>query len=216
MISFKKKTLLSVAVAVMLGSAQLPGTSWAAQAPAAVVQEVSAEAQAPAVVKNPPKLALKIDRADVNQLPRNFRMGSDKYVGVTKTGIMPTRKGMDTMNVSASSCFSEKELEAILKKVPVKPSQFYDVDLRGESHGYLNGTAVSWFANHDWGNDGRTEDIIIPLEKEQLASLKDSTVKSIYRFDDKRMCFCPRFMSTTTKFAPRKRWSSSMVPITSA
>ena len=35
MISFKKKTLLSVAVAVMLGSAQLPGTSWAAQAPAA-------------------------------------------------------------------------------------------------------------------------------------------------------------------------------------
>ena len=186
MISFKKKTLLSVAVAVMLGSAQLPGTSWAAQAPAAVVQEVSAEAQAPAVVKNPPKLALKIDRADVNQLPRNFRMGSDKYVGVTKTGIMPTRKGMDTMNVSASSCFSEKELEAILKKVPVKPSQFYDVDLRGESHGYLNGTAVSWFANHDWGNDGRTEDIIIPLEKEQLASLKDSTVKSIYRFDDKK------------------------------
>lgn len=186
MISFKKKTLLSVAVAVMLGSAQLPGTSWAAQAPAAVVQEVSAGAQAPAVVKNPPKLALKIDRADVNQLPRNFRMGSDKYVGVTKTGIMPTRKGMDTMNVSASSCFSEKELEAILKKVPVKPSQFYDVDLRGESHGYLNGTAVSWFANHDWGNDGRTEDIIIPLEKEQLASLKDSTVKSIYRFDDKK------------------------------
>ena len=209
MISFKKKTLLSVAVAVMLGSAQLPGTSWAAQAPAAVVQEVSAEAQAPAVVKNPPKLALKIDRADVNQLPRNFRMGSDKYVGVTKTGIMPTRKGMDTMNASASSCFSEKELEAILKKVPVKPSQFYDVDLRGESHGYLNGTAVSWFANHDWGNDGRTE-------KSSLLRSRTARSNRFIALTIKRMCFCPRFMSTTTKFAPRKRWSSSMVPITSA
>ena len=74
MISFKKKTLLSVAVAVMLGSAQLPGTSWAAQAPAAVVQEVSAEAQAPAVVKNPPKLALKIDKS----IFHNFRVFSDK------------------------------------------------------------------------------------------------------------------------------------------
>lgn len=137
-------------------------------------------------VADPPILSLKIDRADVAQLPRNFRMGKDDYKGVTKTGIIPSREGMATMNSSASSCFSEKELEAILKTVPVKPEQFYDIDLRGESHGYLDGTAISWFANHDWGNDGRPEEIILPLEQEQLASLRNEPEISIFRYDDSK------------------------------
>ena len=53
---------------------------------------VAAEEVKPAEpVADPPILSLKIDRADVAQLPRNFRMGKDDYKGVTKTGIIPNR-----------------------------------------------------------------------------------------------------------------------------
>ena len=138
------------------------------------------------IVKNGPALALKIDRQDIYQLPRNFRTGNDKFTGITKDGKIPSRVGMDKMNVSASSTFSEKELEAILDNIPVKPNQFYDIDLRGESHGYINGTSVSWFADHNWGNDGRSQEIIENLEKEQLEQVKNSSPVMIYRFDDSK------------------------------
>ncbi|WP_196593531.1 phosphatase domain-containing putative toxin [Pectinatus sottacetonis] len=129
---------------------------------------------------------LKIDRSDIYQLPRNFRMSTDKFQGLTKDGIMPTHRGLGKLRESGSSTFSEKEFEKILATVPVSPNQFYDIDLRGESHGYLNGTNVSWFSDHDWGNDGRSQYIIEHIEKDLLQkTLHDSPVK-IYRFDDKK------------------------------
>lgn len=131
-----------------------------------------------------PALALKIDREDIAQLPRSFRMGQDAFTGTTRTGILPSRKGMEQLNVSASSIFSEKEFEQVLKKVPVPPDKVYVVDLRGESHGYLNGTAVSWFAANNWGNDGRSLAIVTQLEQSQLAKAAADSPIEIYRFDD--------------------------------
>ena len=136
------------------------------------------------VIKNAPALALKIDRKNIYQLPRNFRTGNDEFVGITKDGIVPTRKGMEKLNVSASSAFSERELQAILDKIPVTPDKFYDIDLRGESHGYINGIAVSWFAPHNWGNDGRSQDLIEGIEKKQLNEVKQSETNLVYQFDD--------------------------------
>ena len=141
-------------------------------------------AEAPKESGKAPALALKIDREDIDQLPRNFRTGNDPFVGTTRTGILPSRKGMDQLHVSASSIFSEKEFEQVLRHVPAAPDKFYDIDLRGESHGYLNGTAVSWFAASNWGNDGRSLDIVTKLEKEQLAAAQAASPVSVYRFDD--------------------------------
>lgn len=177
---FRKKTGVSILAAMLVA-----GVPWTAFAGAQEQPKAIHEAQpAPAVVKNPPALGLKIDRADVYQLPRNFRMGTDEYKGMTKTGIMPSRQGLEKLHASASSCFSEKELKAILAAVPVSADKFYDIDLRGESHGYLDGTAISWYAAHDWGNDGRKSDIILPLEKEQLGALAGKRACQLYRFDD--------------------------------
>ena len=196
----QKKMLLSLAVSFTV-ILETVGISFAEQAPEkvqtpAVPVVAKANQQNLDVVKNAPALALKIDRQDIYQLPRNFRTGNDKFTGITKDGKIPSRAGMDKMNVSASSTFSEKELEAILDKVPVKPSQFYDIDLRGESHGYINGTSVSWFADHNWGNDGRSQEIIENLEKEQLDQVKNSSPVMIYRFDDnKNVLLTPTVMN---------------------
>lgn len=154
----------------------------AAQPAAVTAQNVKAE---PQEVKKAPKLALKIDRVDKDQLPRNFRTTNDQFKGLTKDGILPTREGMSTTRASASSIFSEKEFKQVLKNVPVKPEKFYDIDLRAESHGYINGTAVSWFADHDWGNDGRTPYIVKHVETDQLNSAKKKGVVKIYQFNDK-------------------------------
>lgn len=145
---------------------------------------VAAAEESKADVVKPTALALKIDREDIDQLPRNFRTGNDAFVGTTRTGIMPSRQGMDKLHASASSIFSEKEFEQVLKHVPVAPDKFYVIDLRGESHGYLNGTAVSWFAANNWGNDGRSLDIVTKLEKEQLAQAAAESPVQVYRFDD--------------------------------
>ena len=141
--------------------------------------------EGPEVIKDAPVPALKIDRVDVDQLPRNFRMGTDAFKSIGKSGVSPTRAGMDKLNLSGSSTFSELEFTKILATVPVSPDKFYVIDLRGESHGYLNGTAVSWFTEHNWGNDGRSAYIINHVETDQLKQAKKDSPVSVYQFDDK-------------------------------
>ena len=184
----KKRMLLSLTLSasIFLNSSVFclaNGENTDNKSPISVSTEIQ---QTPQVMQNVPDLALKIDRKDIYQLPRNFRTGNDKFIGITKDGIIPTRKGMDKLNVSASSTFSEKELQAILDTVPASPNKFYDIDLRGESHGYLNGTAVSWFAPHNWGNDGRNQEIIEGIEKKQLKEAKQSSPTAVYQFDDSK------------------------------
>ena len=113
-----KKSLLSMALALMM----------AMQAAAVVyAKDVKSDEM---VDFKAPKLALKVDRYDKDQLPRNFRMGNDIFKGLTKDGVLPSRKGMDQLNVSASSTCSEKEFENVLLAVPVNANKVYDIDLR--------------------------------------------------------------------------------------
>lgn len=131
-----------------------------------------------------PKLALKVDRYDKDQLPRNFRSCQDELTGMTRDGVMPSDVGLKEANVSASSCFSEKELGKILETIPVKPKQFYDIDLRLESHGYLDGMAVSWFSYKDWGNDGWRPEEAKHREIDQLNEAFKNQPIEVYTFND--------------------------------
>lgn len=167
-----KKSVLSLGLVVMM-ALQI----------SAVASAKTAKPDAAADFKAP-KLALKVDRYDKDQLPRNFRTSIDKLKGKTRDGVMPSTKELKNLNVSASSCFSEKEFENVLLAVPVNANQFYDIDLRQESHGYLDGMAVSWFSYKDWGNDGRTQDIAIHVETDQLNKAFKHQPIQVYTFND--------------------------------
>ena len=167
-----KKSVLSLGLVVMM-ALQI----------SAVASAKTAKPDAAADFKAP-KLALKVDRYDKDQLPRNFRTSIDKLKGKTRDGVMPSTKELKNLNVSASSCFSEKEFENVLLAVPVNANQFYDIDLRQESHGYLDGMAVSWFSYKDWGNDGRTQDIVIHVETDQLNKAFKHQPIQVYTFND--------------------------------
>jgi Inositol hexakisphosphate len=50
----------------------------------------------------------------------------------------------------------------------VHPTSLVVVDLRKESHGYINGAAVSWYASRNWGCAGLTALEAIDLERMRL------------------------------------------------
>lgn len=109
---------------------------------------------------------------NIDGLPKNFRTTNDS---LRKNATPPSVQGLSQLHASASGQFSQKGLQAILKAVN-QPSPFYIVDLREESHGFMNGIAVSWYAYRDWGNKDK------PVEKiaqEQDALLNAALNKEV-------------------------------------
>lgn len=111
---------------------------------------------------------LKLDRKNVDALPDNFRTSAYSFETGLREGKEPSRLGMDALNISGSRAFSELEFAEILKHIPAAPDKIYVVDLRGESHGYINGSAVSWYKPNDWGNKGRAHKDIVASEQQML------------------------------------------------
>ncbi len=134
-----------------------------------------------AASENKKEAVLKVDREDVQQLPRNFRTSNDAFKAQTgKT--LPSRVGLDTLRESGSSIFSEKEFEEVLKRLP--QGKVIVVDLRQESHGYLNGTAVSWFGENNWGNDGMSLEQVKPVERSLLDKALAASPVAVRHFND--------------------------------
>lgn len=190
MMKIRKKIVYSVMAALLLGSSgSFVNPVWAApsqQAVSVTASETAAKVQ-PAAKVDPKKFAgyiWRIDAPNEAKLPRNFRTANSAFradINVKKTGkdfmVAPTRNGLDTLNASGSAEFSEKELETM---IPVLKSQakgpIYIVDLRQESHGLFNGTAVSWYGRNDWGNIGKTHDMALADESKRLKEAKGHTV----------------------------------------
>ena len=122
----------------------------------------------------PGESILKIDRSDVFQMPKDFRTSKDDFRVQPKDGILPSREGLDTLNISGSSIFSQLEFSRMLTKLPA--NQLIIVDLRLESHGYLNGTCVSWYGTYNGANLGKSATEVKRLERQLL---DQTMVKSV-------------------------------------
>ncbi len=105
-----------------------------------------------ASVHNP---VLILDDVNKDVLPRNFRSCRNPL----PEGSTVSREGLDTLRISGSAQFSELGLGALLKKIDVI-DQLIVVDLRGESHGFINGNAVSWFVERNMINIGKSDNEI--------------------------------------------------------
>ena len=141
---------------------------------------------------------LKVDRQDISQLPRNFRITNDPFKGTLKDGSIPSRVGIDKVRASASSIFSEKEFEQVLARLPVSSKNIIVLDLRQESHGYLNGTAVSWFLPNNWGNDGKNLEEVTAIERAQLDKALVNSPTTVYNFDDNKNALTTSYQMDVT------------------
>lgn len=110
------------------------------------------------------QVTLIINAPDKTGAPRNYRSESDKL-----DGNKPSATGLEKLRASGSGQFSGKGLVAILKRTGGAP--LVVLDLRQESHGFVGGTAVSWFGSRDWANRDKTPEQISNDESQLLSTL---------------------------------------------
>ena len=112
-------------------------------------------------------------------MPRNFRLCTDAFPETEEE--LPSREGLDTLMVSASAQPSGGELVPLFNKLQEMSAgaAVYIVDLRGESHGFVNNRAVSWFIEHNRANIGKSQAQILAEEKATLSVLPETTITAL-------------------------------------
>jgi hypothetical protein len=114
-----------------------------------------------------------LDAPQINQLPKNYR--STKLITAKRISTI----GLSTLNESGSAQFSAAQLPPLIQAIGHYQT-IVDVDLRQESHGFLNGHAISCRSTNNWGNLGKTPQQIKMSEDRFLASVVGGSVKSVF------------------------------------
>ena len=99
-----------------------------------------------------PSPQLVLNMWNEQTLPRHFRKASDPFIETSNP--LPSRLGLDNLKISGSAQYSINGLKTILNSLP--SSKMTVLDLRQESHGFMNGMAVSWDGDRDWANKNKT------------------------------------------------------------
>jgi hypothetical protein len=143
----------TVGLGLVAGCGRLPG-------------QVAAGAQGPVPVP-PGAVPLIRDEADTPGLPRHFRTTTDPFPADAPAPL-PSRAGLDNLRASGSAQFTVAQLQAIVERVG---HPLVVIDLRQESHGFLDGQAVSWYAMHDQVNVVRSLVEVQQSERRRLEAL---------------------------------------------
>jgi protein-tyrosine phosphatase len=113
----------------------------------------------------------------INVVPREFRKTTD--LTAIKDNKNLNLNGLDKLNISGSQQFSEHNLplliEAIGTSLPITV-----VDLRQESHGFINGLPVSWADLKNNANVGLTREQVLEDEANKLKSIKLNEPITLY------------------------------------
>lgn len=123
--------------------------------------------------------AWRLDTAAGNGLPRNFRLCSDAFPDDTEE--LPSREGFDTLKISGSAQPSGGELAPLYQKLKAQAptAAIYLLDLREESHGFMNDLAVSWYIKHNRANVGKSQAQVMAEEKAALETLPGTAVTAV-------------------------------------
>jgi hypothetical protein len=117
-----------------------------------------------------PVLIWDIDLKLANTLPRNFRTTEDPLKA--SDGKTPSTTGLVDLHASGSGEFTADNLKLLLARMR-GPVAFFD--LRQETHIFVNGLPVSWFATRDWANLGRSQ---TEIEEDEAARAQSLTTGS--------------------------------------
>jgi Inositol hexakisphosphate len=114
-----------------------------------------------------PVLIWDVDKKLAKSLPRNFRTTDDPIKA--NKGQIPSDAGLTDLRASGSGEFTADGLKLLLARTHGPVTVF---DLRQETHIFVNGLPVSWFATNDWANVGRSQSAIEADENARVESLK--------------------------------------------
>ena len=123
---------------------------------------------------------LKFDRiAGTANMPNEYRDASKGKFKRAPGDIYPSTEGLKELRISGSSFYAKNEFKELLKKIPAAPQDVVVLDLRNESHGYINDHAVSWYSRYKTFNKGLTAQQVDEREKGLLTAVKQAGVADI-------------------------------------
>lgn len=120
----------------------------------------------PFALSNNDYVNLVIDSKNFNEIPKNFRKTTDTIQDSTLYNLY----GLTDLNASGSAQFSENGL-TLLKQSIGNKFPITIVDLRQESHGFINGLAVSFEDKNNKANLGLTRKQVLNDERMKLKSI---------------------------------------------
>lgn len=117
-----------------------------------------------------------------NFLPKKFRKTSDlKALNDNKNLNL---KGLDKLNISASQQFSEYNLPLLINAIGTS-LPITVIDLRQESHGFINGLSVSWVGLKNNVNKGLTREQVLEDEANKLKNIKLNLPIAFYKHPER-------------------------------
>jgi hypothetical protein len=116
------------------------------------------------------------------EIPRNFRTTADPFLKQSEIAKLPSRLGLPELKAVTSAQFSEKTLKNALKKIP---GEVRIIDLRRESHGFVNGIPISWYYYRNDSNAGLRGKAIIVEERALLDGLRSHIPLTLQRITSK-------------------------------
>ena len=152
----------------------------------------------PSPERSAPATAAALDVVVSNPLWEPYRTGSylvhDIAAGKEKEKASEHFRSAWSLETNPYPASGSHQLDAArlvekLKSEVVDPHRTRDlflVDLREETHGFLDGRAVSWYADNDFGNVGQRPALIEKDEEARLAALTGETVQVFAIKDDLR------------------------------
>ena len=112
---------------------------------------------------------LRIDSKKEDEMPKRFRKTTDT---IKEDDDLPNLTGFSSLNESGSAQFTTKNIGLMKKAIDTMP--IFIVDLREESHGFINHFAVSWLGEDgkNKGNKGLSKEEVLKNESKRLNSIK--------------------------------------------
>lgn len=106
-----------------------------------------------------------LDKIKVNKMPSNFR--STNNINVSHS---INTKGMENLNISGSSQFSKANLPLLIKSINTN-LPIIDIDLRQESHGFVNEMSISFKNEKNNANLGLSSEEVLLKEIKDLNTI---------------------------------------------
>ncbi len=119
--------------------------------------------------------------------------------------------GLKTLNISGSRQFSAENLSEIINHIGIE-APITIVDLRQESHGFINNLPVSWANDHNNANLGLTRDKILLDETNKLTAIKLNKPITYYNHPDKTII--PIKVENEESLTKSKLLSYERIPVT--
>ncbi len=151
---------------------------------------------------------LVLDSSNIKDIPNNFRKSSDK-INIDKDKNL-NLSGLSSLNISGSKQFSESNLPLVIKAIGTHfPISI--VDLRQESHGFINEYPVSWANSKNNANMGLTKDQVLLDENNKLNSIPLNTPITFYNKD---MTITPTRVNSEKQLVNSKGLPYIRIPVT--